>query len=124
MRHGIKLNGDPRSQLEYTKTEWARQLAIYGWLLGEPVGGDFVVAIDQIVCGNGVVEGIAQHRCSIGSLFQKETYDEARALWALCHSDWFFRDLSKGSSKIKQDMLDMSMDAELLRMAKMTAGRE
>ena len=35
--------------LEDVDSTWARQLTIYAWVMGEPIGSNFIVGIDQIV---------------------------------------------------------------------------
>lgn len=66
---GTTLNGlDITSHgLEESSTDWATQLAIYAWLLGEPVNSDnLLIAIDQLVAkpvsGRNPLIRVAQHR--------------------------------------------------------------
>lgn len=43
---GLRVNrGMP---FEHVDERWATQTTIYGWVLGEPVGGDTIIGIDQI----------------------------------------------------------------------------
>jgi len=102
--HGIKIN--MAHPLELVDKNWARQLAIYGWLLGEDVGNDFIVAVDQIVCGTGVVYGVAQHRCIIGEKYQKELYTHVCEIWERCTNGHFFTDLSLEDSRARCLLMD------------------
>lgn len=81
--------------LENLNTDWARQLAIYAWLLGEPVGSRFILAIDQIVCdasrGGLPTIRIAEHRCCSGPKFQHQTFQLACSLWEIVQSGHIFR---------------------------------
>lgn len=64
--------------LEIVNEEWAEQLAIYGWVLGEEIGSNFVVAIDQL-CGNPV--RVASHRCRISGAFQLALIKRCMDAW-------------------------------------------
>lgn len=82
MHGGVMVNG--ARNMEAVDLKWAAQLAIYAWLLGEPVGGDFVVGIDQIVAKPGLGKPIlrtAKHRCLISESFQLDLFDRMQACW-------------------------------------------
>jgi hypothetical protein len=89
---------------------WAQQLAIYGWLLGEPVGSDFVTIIHQIVCNpnKGTLPAIriAEHINKIGKNFQQSVFDSACTLWEIVHSEHYFRNMSLEESKARCAILD------------------
>lgn len=109
MRHnGMLIN--IACYLEQTDESWARQLAIYGWLMGTPVGSDFLVAIDQIVCNSkkAILPEIrvAEHRSRVSPNFQWKIFNRAAEIWDIVHSDHFFRDLSKSASRDKCTVLD------------------
>ena len=88
--------------LEDIKKDWARQLAIYGWLSGEPVGEQFVTIIHQIVCtknpGGLPKIRVAEHHNFIRRSFQQEVFDEACDLWDRVQSGHYFRELSREES--------------------------
>jgi hypothetical protein len=71
--------------MENIKRDWATQLSIYSWLTGEPVGGDFIVAVDQVLCQNDARQSgggrIAEHRAKIGVWFQKEIFSALCEAW-------------------------------------------
>lgn len=92
--------------LDQTREEWAAQLAIYGWLLGMKVGSRFVVAIDQLACRKDRDIRIAEHRAYVNELFQHDLFRKAQHLWDLCHSGYFFRDLTLEESQNKCKLLD------------------
>lgn len=104
--------------LDLVKEDWAAQLSIYAWLLGMPMGSQFVVAIDQLACRNGNIR-IAEHRAFVSDKFQFDVFRKAQHLWDLVHSDYFFRDVSFEESQRKCAMLDemsKSMDSEFQKM--------
>jgi hypothetical protein len=107
MIDGMLINTD-RYLEDYNKT-WAAQLAIYGWLCGNPVGKTAIVAIDQISCSpGGVLPSIrvAEHRIQIGASFQQKLFDRACEIWEIVHSDHFFRNMSKAESQACCQALD------------------
>lgn len=92
--------------LDQTREEWAAQLSIYGWLLGMKVGSRFVVAIDQLACRKDRDIRIAEHRAYVNDIFQHELFRKAQHLWDLCHSGYFFRELTLEESQKKCELLD------------------
>jgi hypothetical protein len=63
---------------------WAAQLAIYGWLMGVPVGTPIVAGIEQLACKpkNGEVQvRSVSHRGLIREAFQLELYTVACDIW-------------------------------------------
>lgn len=101
--------------LEEYSRDWARQLAIYSWLLGQPVPSDFIVAIDQLVCdartGDRPSIRVAEHRCRIGKEFQSRTFHQAVEIWEIIHSDHIFRDMTLEESADRCKVLDGVSDA-------------
>lgn len=101
--------------LEYFKEDWATQLAVYGWLCGANVGEEFIVGIDQLCCGPDPTSAyprirVAEHRLRISQKFQHETFQFARELWEVVHSDHFFRDLTKEESQSRCALLDSQFE--------------
>lgn len=108
---GVRIN--IAHQLEVVDLDWARQLGIYGWLLGEEVGGKFIVAIDQIICGERMVKGVAQHRCTIGEDFQRRLFNRIVEIWRRCNDGHFFTTLSREDSEARCRLLDQGPGPEL-----------
>jgi hypothetical protein len=109
---GIEINMN--ALLETVDAEWAGQIATYGWLMGEPVGSEFIAGIDQLVCHGGKrvsYKGysfpsvrIANHRTRVGEKFQRQTLNEYVYLWSILsdiNTDkfYFFRNMSFEDSK-------------------------
>lgn len=91
--------------LESVNRDWAQQLAIYGWVLGNPVGSNFVASVDQICCALGDFK-VAEHRVCIGSTWQQKFYSEVQDIWDVVHSDHFFRGMTREASIAKCEALD------------------
>lgn len=100
IRHlGGMING--RKPLELVSEDWARQLSIYGWLVGS---GPFLTSIDQVIYTEDSVR-VAEHRAIVGKAFQDETYAKACELWEILKSGHFFRDRSPEESRALEEAL-------------------
>lgn len=106
--NGALINGD--LNFELIDEEWAAQLAMYSWILGQPVGSEFVCAIDQLVCKtcppNQPTIRIAEHRAKVGKDFQVMCYARAQHVWDVIKSGHIFREYSKEESERKCQALD------------------
>ena len=103
--------------LETANEDWGRQLAIYGWLMGEAIGSLFLTAIDQIICCDGKVLGLAQQRTwrksllyRISSDYQLGLLNQIEGIWRCTHGR-FFEELSESESRARCDLLDGSLGA-------------
>ena len=95
-----------------TSKDWADQLSIYAWMLGEKVGGeDFVVCIDQLACktreGQLPLIRIANHRAKISAKWQNQLVQRLKSCWATIKSGHIFADLSEEDSKARQEILEL-----------------
>jgi hypothetical protein len=108
MHNGMMINAS--RFLEDGNKDWARQLAIYAWLTGCPVGSDFLVAIDQLSCqptpGGLPSVRIAEHRTRVSAVFQRAVFNRACEIMEIVQSGHVFRDLSPAASAEKCAALD------------------
>lgn len=110
MMNGLLINA--AHHLEQVNDEWANQVAIYGWLLGIPVGEDFIVGIDQLVFNNpGKKCRVAAHRCRVSSAYQKQWFSQVAWVWNVIASGHIFREMTAEESKSRQAMLDCQFAA-------------
>ena len=78
---------DTVTPLEVVNEDWARQLSIYSWLLGNTVGAKFVAGIEQIVGYKQTDEPLrpllrfASFRNNVSSKFQSDLYMEICQIW-------------------------------------------
>ncbi len=105
---GISIN--KQFQMEQVDTDWANQLSIYSWLLGEEVGSQgLIIGIDQ-VCGQpGDSQPwlrFASHRCRIGSEYQFALFQHVQDIWNRIESGWIFDSMTQEQSIIHQQDLD------------------
>lgn len=95
--------------LSETNSDWADQLAIYAWLLGNPVGSEFIVLIDQLVCkptdGLPIVR-VAQHRTRISKEWQEKLLVRVQNAWHAIDTGHIFN-LSREDSDAKCQQLDL-----------------
>lgn len=97
--------------LDMVKVDWAQQITIYSWILGEPVGSqEFAASIDQIVCRpSGVSKPnirFAEHRTRISESFQLGVYETAQKAWHNINSGHFFPEMSLEDSQKRCQGLD------------------
>ncbi len=108
MVDGIIVNAS--SFLETVDEDWAQQLAIYGWILGEPVGSEFFTRIEQIVgCGNGIGMPklrVATHSSRISGPFQLTLFKNVSRIWKAVQSGHVFENLSRQENDERCVMLD------------------
>lgn len=106
---GVPVN---RFFMEQVSVDWADQLSIYAWMLGEPVGSDqMVVCIEQVV-GNGLEAGsypklrIANHRSRVSAAYQCGLHQRLKIMWEAINSGQIFHNLSKEENEQKQEELN------------------
>lgn len=108
---GLHLN--VAHYLEDIDVSWADQLAIYGWVLGEPVGTKSVFCIEQIT-KSGVAPAagatsaqillrVSSYRNRINAAYQEQLYKRLAAMWKhiLCSNEGscgFFADMDRAAS--------------------------
>lgn len=98
--------------MEDTSADWADQLSIYSWMLGEEVGGeDAIVCIDQLACkrreGAFPLIRIANHRAQISAKWQNQLVQRLTSCWKAIQSEHIFTDMSEEDSKDRQGILEM-----------------
>jgi hypothetical protein len=96
--------------LENASPDWADQLAIYSWMLGEPVGDEnVIVCIDQIVAKPTQTKPllrIANHRSRISSSYQWDLLSRIQTCWEAITTGHIFTDLSKEESEARCLLLE------------------
>lgn len=111
--HGFEIN---QTYLEAANQEYADQLSIYGWLLGEQVGDEEVVCcIDEIV-SKFMPEGrpllrVAHHRARVSTAHQTAVLNHAIECWDAINNGWIFRDLSQEENDAKCRLLEQKVIA-------------
>jgi hypothetical protein len=104
-----------RNWFETNHSEYADQCTLYGWLLGEPVGGeDVVVCIDELCAkptGN-YLEGeyptlrIANHRARVSVPYQKKLEQRVAACWQAIQTGYVFPQMSREENDAHIEVLD------------------
>ncbi len=111
---GFTINS--KAPLNHVDTGWAEQLSTYAWVLGEPIGGDFITVIDQLVCNATTQQHrIARHSALVMEKFQNATYDKYWTCWNAIQTGHVFRNLSYEDNLTKIKTLEaMSQSSELV----------
>jgi len=106
--HGFEIN---KFYLEAGNDEYADQLCLYGWLLGEQIGDEEVVCcIDEIV-SKYMPEGkpllrVAHHRARVSNAHQITVLGRMTDCWDAITNGWIFRDLSREENDAKCQHLE------------------
>jgi hypothetical protein len=112
---GITVN---KFFMEQVSIDWADQLSMYGWMMGEPVGSEeMVVCIEQVVAKPtgklGAVGGetpllrFASHRCRVSQAHQFGLQTRLEAMWEALQSEYIFTDLDRQGNDTKRSELDL-----------------
>jgi hypothetical protein len=121
---GLSINCS--TTLDVIDKDWSTQISIYSWLLGSPVGSDWIAAIDQGCCSyvpNALPEiRFAQHRMKVSAEFQHNLFNRVCEIWEVVNSQHYFRELSLEDSIKRCNLLDGRMfgtvDADFERLMK------
>lgn len=102
--------------MEETSKDWADQLSIYGWMLGEEIGAEnVVVCIDQLACKNNgqyPLIRVANHCCRISEMWQQSLVERLHNCWTAITTGYVFNDtMSQEESDERCEILDMRASA-------------
>lgn len=99
---GITINKFP---MEAVSLDWADQLSMYAWMMGEPVGSDrMVVCIEQVVGkanGERPLLRIANHKCRVTPTHQKVLAQRIRRMYQALEEGHVFVEVSPEESAAK-----------------------
>ena len=106
---GIRYNC--AQPLHTVQQSWANQTIAYGWMLGMPIGGDFIIGIDQITKydgepGNFPKLRIATHRSKADPKYQMQFFAQVCHVWESIKSGHIFDDVSRKKSDDRCLLLD------------------
>lgn len=106
---GIAINIAMR--LEDGSKDWADQLAVYAWLMGEEIGSEEIIfGIDQ-VCGPADRLRFATHRLRISPDYQYNLFELIKQIWTEIKSGWIFRDMTEEQSGARCKLLEHRAEA-------------
>ncbi|MEN6367638.1 MAG: hypothetical protein ABFC88_12560 [Thermoguttaceae bacterium] len=113
---GMTINS---GYMEFCSNEYADQLSLYGWLLGEKVGDENVVCGIEEMCAKYMGEGeaptlrYARHRGRVKSDYQVALEVRVRKCWDAIQSGVIFPGLSPEDNKARFEVLDQAYAASL-----------
>jgi hypothetical protein len=112
---GLEISKTPMEQCD---KDWAVQLSIYGWLLGEAVGDEnVVICIDEIPCKSRQDKGldpllrIANHRARVSPEFQFDIAGRICELWKRITTGHIFTDVDRETSDAKFTTIERAATA-------------
>lgn len=83
MEHGKLVQRD--YCFSYTDDKWARQLTIYAWMLGVPVGGEFIAQIEQLLVSPNDVRCVT-YRGYVSKEYQESLLAKIQWVWGKINS--------------------------------------
>ncbi len=107
---GLTIN---RGYMENCNAEYADQCILYAWLLGEPIGGNTVVFIDELCAkptGDKPLLRVANHRARVRKEHQERLLQRVKTCWNAVVSGHVFLDMSREDSDARIETLkDMAV---------------
>jgi len=106
---GIEINS---GYMEHCSKEYADQLCLYGWLLGEPVGDEnLILALDEVVAkfmgeGNKPLLRVANHIGRVSKSHQLALVKRVENCWNAITSGHIFQEMSLEDSKSRMEILE------------------
>jgi hypothetical protein len=98
--------------MEFCCTEYADQLCLYGWLLGEKIGDENTVFGIEELCAKFMGEGnpptlrYARHRGRIKADYQLRLAERVKACWQAITSGHVFADMTREESDARCQVLE------------------
>lgn len=108
---GMLINGGAYFNSNYA--DWAEQLSMYSWVMGEDIGSDFVLSVDQLCCNkHEKTVRVAKHGgiCSVD--YQLKLFERIHRCWNACKNGHVFLDMPYEASKGRQDAIELEVAAE------------
>lgn len=106
--HGLTIDA---GALEDCSDQWADQLSLYAWALGEPVGDQStVISVDQIVAkpakeGKPILR-VASFRARVRKSYQVHLLTRFKKCWDVIQSGHIFRSMTREESDQRCTLLD------------------
>jgi hypothetical protein len=108
MHRGFRING--QAPMHIHCEDWAEQLSMYAWTLGEPVGADYILTIDQIVCNRKTkVHRVAKHASYCMDTWQNKLFDRLHRCWYACRNNHVFLDMPYEQSVARCQAVDLEI---------------
>jgi len=107
--HGLTIN---QGYMESCTEEYADQVSLYGWMLGEAPGDENVVVwIDEIVSkfmgeGQKPLLRVANHRARVSRDHQLKLLAKVKACWDAIQSGHVFAEMSREDNDSRCEVLD------------------
>jgi hypothetical protein len=97
--------------LSYASTTYGDQMALYGWLMGAPVGSEQTLYLMEELCCKPATPSplirVAHQRSRIYAAYQRKLMDEYKAMWAAITTGFIFEgQLSREENDERCEILD------------------
>lgn len=84
--------------------DWAEQLTMYAWVLGEPIGGDYILTIDQLI-----VDNVYRYSALCDGVWQRDLYNRIKRCWDACQTGHIFLNLPYEQNLAKAEAIDAEL---------------
>ena len=101
-----------QNYLEWSDKKYADQMALYGWLMGEPVGDENTMFfMEELVCKNigdydPPLLRVAHHRARVSHVYQTELLERYKSCWNSIQTGHVFKDMSRDENDERCSILD------------------
>lgn len=108
---GLLINGGSYFNTNYA--DWAEQLTMYAWVMGEDVGSDYVLSVDQLCCNKQTKTiKVAKHAGICSPEYQLKLYERLHRAWYACANGHVFLDMPYEASKGRQEAIELEVAAQ------------
>jgi hypothetical protein len=108
---GIMINGN--SPLNLHCEDWATQLTFYAWSLGESVGSDYVLSVDQILSDSkkGTTR-VAKHAGICTDVWQNKLFDRLHKAWHAILNGHIFMGMGYEDSQRRCEAIEIELASQ------------
>ena len=104
------INGN--APLHISCEDWATQLTLYAWSLGEDVGSDYILSIDQILSDSQKsTTRVAKHAAICTDVWQNKLYNKVHKAWHAIQSNHVFTNMPYDKSLERCAAIDAELQS-------------
>jgi hypothetical protein len=108
-RHrGMMIN--VASPMHFSSPDWAEQLSMYAWIMGAPIGSDYILSVDQLCCNSREKTiRVAKHSALCQEDWQKKLFERLHRCWSAIKTGHIFLSDSYEQSQARIETLELTL---------------